>query len=83
MILETTLHLTHTHRLELNSSQTRQGKLTGLSNKGFVNVRDDSSSGDGSLDEGVKLLVSSDGELQVTGGDTLKLQVLGGITGKL
>jgi len=48
-----------------------------------VNVGDDTTASNGGLDEGVELLVTSDGELQVAGGDTLDLQVLGGVTGKL
>ncbi len=37
----------------------------------------------GGLDEGVKLLVTADGELKVARGDTLGLEVLGGVAGKL
>ena len=48
-----------------------------------MDVGDDSSAGDGGLDEGVQLLVSPDGQLQVAGGDTLHLQVLGGVAGQL
>jgi hypothetical protein len=48
-----------------------------------VNVRDDSSASDGSLDEGVELLVTSDCKLQMSGRDSLDLQVLGGVTCKL
>ena len=35
------------------------------------------------LDKSVQLLVSSDGQLQVTGGDTLHLQILWGVTCQL
>lgn len=35
------------------------------------------------LDEAVQLLVSSDGQLQVPGSDTLHLQVLGRVAGQL
>ena len=48
-----------------------------------MDVRDDSSAGNGSLDQGVELLVSSDGQLQVSGSDSLDLQVLGSVTSKL
>ena len=48
-----------------------------------MDVWDDSSSGDGGLDEGVKLLVSSDSELQMSWGDSLHLQVLGSVTCEL
>ena len=55
----------------------------GLGDEGLVDVRNNSTTGNGSLDEGVKLLVTTDGEQQVTGGDTLHLKILTGITGKL
>ena len=48
-----------------------------------MDVRDDAAAGDGGLDEGVQLLVTSDGQLQVAGGDSLHLQVLGSIAGQL
>lgn len=40
-------------------------------------------SSDGGLDEGVQLLVSTDGELQVTGGDTLHLEIFRGVARQL
>jgi len=48
-----------------------------------VDVWDHTSSGDGRLDEGVKLLVTSDRELQMSWGDSLHLEVLRGVTGEL
>ena len=48
-----------------------------------MDVRDDTTARDGGLDEGVELLVTTDGELKVARGDTLDLEVLGGVTGKL
>ncbi len=48
-----------------------------------MDVGNDSTTGDGGLDEGVELLVTTDGELKVTGGDTLHLKVLAGVSGKL
>ena len=57
--------------------------LGGLVDERLVDVGDNSSSGDGGLDEGVKLLVSADGELQMPGGDTLHLKVLARVSGKL
>ena len=44
---------------------------------------DDSTTSDGGLDEGVELLVTTDGELQVTRCDALDLEVLGGVARKL
>ena len=41
------------------------------------------SSGNGGLDEGVELLVSANGELEMAGSDTLHLQVLGCVSGEL
>lgn len=46
-------------------------------------MRDDTTASDRGLDEAVQLLVSSDGQLQVPGSDTLHLQVLGRVAGQL
>lgn len=59
------------------------GEVSLLSDEGLVDVGDDSSSGDGRLDQRVQLLVASDGELEMAGGDTLHLQVLAGVAGQL
>jgi hypothetical protein len=48
-----------------------------------VDVGDDTTTGDGGLDEGVELLVTTDGELEMAGRDTLDLEVLAGVAGKL
>ena len=48
-----------------------------------MDVRDHATAGDGRLDEGVQLLVTTDGELQVARRDTLDAQVLGRVTGEL
>jgi len=40
-------------------------------------------SGSTDLDEGIQLLITTDGKLQMAGGDTLHLQILGGVTGQL
>lgn len=48
-----------------------------------MDVRDDSTASNGRLDQGVQLLVSSDGQLQVSRRDSLHLQVLGSVTCKL
>ena len=49
------------------------GLLRGLVDEGLVDVGDDTTTGDGGLDEGVELLVTTDSELKVTGGDALHL----------
>lgn len=49
------------------------GFLGGLVDERLVDVRDHTTAGDGSLDEGVELLVTTDGELQVAGSDALHL----------
>lgn len=54
-----------------------------LSNEGFVDVGNDTSSSNCCLDKGIQLFVTSDGQLQVTGSDTLHLQVFGGVTRQL
>lgn len=39
----------------------------------------DTTEGDGGADQGVELLITTDGQLQVAWGDTLDLEVLGGV----
>ena len=46
-------------------------------------MRDHTSTGDGSLDEGIKLLVTSDGQLQMSWSNSLDLQVFGCVSGEL
>ena len=48
-----------------------------------MDVRDDTTAGDGRLDQRVELLVTSDGEQQVSRRDSLDLEVLGRVTGEL
>lgn len=48
-----------------------------------MDVGDDTTTGNGSLDQGIELLVTSDGEQQVSWCDSLNLQVLGGVTSEL
>ena len=62
---------------------SRHARGGGLVDEGLVDVGDHTTTGDGGTDEGVKFLVSADGEQQVTGCDTLHLEILAGITGKL
>ena len=44
--------------------------------KGLVDVWDDTTTRNGGLDEGVELLVTSDGELKMSRSDSLDLEVL-------
>jgi len=53
--------------------------LLDLEEKGAVDVRQDTTESDRGADEGVELLVTTDGELEMSRRDTLDLQVLGGI----
>lgn len=46
----------------------------------LVNVGQDTTTSDGGADEQIELLVATDSQLQVTGGDTLHTQVLRGIS---
>lgn len=57
--------------------------LAFLPNEGFVDVGNDTSSSNCCLDKGVQLLITTDGQLQVTGSDTLHFQVFGGIACQL
>jgi len=57
--------------------------LVGLVDKCLVNVWDDTTTSDGGLDQRIQLLVTSDGQLQVSWRDSLHLEVLGGVACKL
>lgn len=59
------------------------GAFSLLANERFVDMRNDSSSSNGGLDECIQLLVTTDGELQMAGSDTLHLQILGGVASQL
>ena len=48
-----------------------------------MDVGDDTTAGNGSLDEGIKLFISSDSELEVARCDSLHLQVLAGVSSEL
>ena len=56
-----------------DSAEGLVGLLGGLVDEGLVDVGDHTTTGDGRLDEGVELLVTTDGELKVAGGDALHL----------
>ena len=60
-----------------------RGRGRSLVDKRLVDVRDDTTTGDGGFDEGVELLVTSDGQKQMSGGDTLHLEILASISSEL
>ena len=57
--------------------------LAGLHDESLVDVWDDTTTGDGGLNKGIKLLVTADRKLQVAGSDALNFEVLAGIACKL
>lgn len=54
-----------------------------LVDEGLVDMRDNTTTGDGGLDEGVKFLVTTNGELKMAGSDTLHLEILAGVASEL
>lgn len=57
--------------------------LGSLVDEGLVDVGNDTAAGDSGLDEGVELLVTTDGKLEMAGGDTLHAEIARGVAGKL
>jgi len=57
--------------------------LGSLVEERLVDVGNHSSSSNGGLDQGVQLLISANGKLQMTGGDTLDVQITGSIASQL
>ena len=57
--------------------------LGGLVDERLVDVGNDTTTCDGGLDEGIELLVTTDGELEMTRSDTLDFQVLGCVSSEL
>lgn len=53
--------------------------LLDLEEERAVDVWQDTTKGDGGTNQGVKFLVTTDGKLEMAGGDTLDLEVLGGV----
>lgn len=51
--------------------------LLDLEQEGAVDVRQHTTKGDGGADEGIELFVTSDGQLEMAGGDALDLEILG------
>merc|ERR1719471_898454 len=54
-----------------------------LPDERLVDVGDDAAPGDGGLDQSVQLLVSSDGELKMSGSDSLHFQIFGSVASQL
>lgn len=54
--------------------------LLDLQEERTVDAGQNTTEGDGRADQGVQFLVTTDGELQVARGDTLDLEILGGVT---
>ena len=50
-----------------------------LEKKGAVDVGEDTTEGDSGTDQGVELFITADSELEMARGDTLHLEVLGGV----
>ena len=66
--------------------QLRSNVSSGLlvvNDQSLMDVRDHTTTSDGSLDKSVKLLVAADSELEMTGSYSLHLEVLAGVTGEL
>ena len=57
--------------------------LCRLVDERLVNVGNNTTTSNGGLDEGIKLFITADSKLEMTGSDTLDLEVLAGVTGKL
>lgn len=57
--------------------------LLNLEKQSAVDVREDTTEGNGGADQGIEFLVSANGELKMARGDTLDLEILGGVSGKL
>ena len=54
-----------------------------LADERLVDVGDHTTAGDGGLDQSVQLLVSPDGQLEMSGCDPLHLEILTGVAGQL
>ncbi len=56
--------------------------LLHLQEKCSVDVRKNTTKRDGCSDQGVQLFITADGQLEMSGSDTLDLEILGGVTCK-
>ncbi|GMR48248.1 hypothetical protein PMAYCL1PPCAC_18443, partial [Pristionchus mayeri] len=77
------------HLLRALCARNRKGDSSGsngttlLRHKVAMDVGDDSTASDSRFDQSVKLLISSDGEMKMSGSDSLHLQILRGVSGQL
>lgn len=67
---------------ELDRLLSRDWRTCFLPDQRFVNVRNDTTTGNGGLDERVQFFVSSNSQLQVTWSNTLYLQILRRVAGQ-
>ena len=79
----TTVDVSHLVPLRLGREHSGSLLLLSLHDEGLVDVRDDTTAGDGGLDERVELLITADGKEQVSRGDSLDLKILRGVTSEL
>lgn len=57
--------------------------LLDLKQKSAIDVRQHTTKGNSRANQSVQLFVTPNGELQMTGGDTLDFEIFSGVTGKL
>ena len=67
----------------VKSKKASSWLLVGLNDQGLVDVGDNTTASNGSLDQSVKLLVAADSKLQMTRGYSLDLEVLACVSSKL
>ena len=68
----------------MNVSQSFGLALSAVSDeKVLVDVGDDTTTSNGSLDEEIELFITADGQLKMSGGDPPDFEVLGGIASEL
>ena len=58
------------------------GLLGCLKDESLVDVRDHTTSSNSGLDQGVKLFITSNSELQMSRSNSLHLEILGGVAGQ-
>ena len=69
------LNLVYQPRVDV-SARSSALLLVRLHDEGLVDVRDNTTSSNSGLDESVKFFITSDGEQQVSGSDSLNLEIL-------